>query len=166
MTERSYARNMNFEPTISSSVSPGKIVSSSEEETSTFNGNDVDEGVAIARLDSGVPRDMSTSVQQEPGLGQEQEEGQEIDEETLITEQKMDVVVDDEDNDTIRNTTALTATATDVPMNEEKKEIQKPPKRSSTIVAPENQLALNRTRRVIEPRRGMHQLSLFSAHGT
>ena len=85
ITERTYVRNMNFEPTTSSNVSPGKIVSSSEEETSSFNGNGV-EGVAIARLAGGVPRDMSTSVQQEPELGQEQEEGQERDEETLTIE--------------------------------------------------------------------------------
>ena len=70
--------------------------------------------------------------------------------------QKMEIAEVGDENDTntpvVNNldSAVITAVATE---NEDKKE--KAPKKSSTIVPPENQLAVNRSRRVIEPRRGM-----------
>ena len=86
----------------------------------------------------------------------EQEDEEEIDEEQAGGNdeegQKMEIAEVGDENDTntpvVNNldSAVITAVATE---NEDKKE--KAPKKSSTIVPPENQLAVNRSRRVIEP---------------
>ena len=111
-------------------------------------------------LDDDSANDMKIDRDGDMSELREQEDEEEIDEEQAggIDEegQKMEIAEVGDENDTntpvVNNldSAVITAVATE---NEDKKE--KAPKKSSTIVPPENQLAVNRSRRVIEPRRGM-----------
>ena len=94
----------------------------------------LESGAVDVKTDGGG--DLSTTVDQED------HEEEEFDEE----EQKMDISDGNADAPSISNLSNAAG-------NEEKKD--KASKKSSTIVAPENQLAINRSRRVIEPRRGI-----------